>query len=168
MWSVWLVFCDCGFHSVCCLLRGLWKLPDGRGWPRGKLNLVLMGRAMLTSLQSFSRVQLFTDPWTAACQASLSITNSQSLLKLNVHNVSDAIQPFHPVICFCSYLQSYPASVSFPTNQFFTSGGQSIGVSASVLPMSIQDWFQITPMIKVAPVIEARGLSSAILVYFSL
>ena len=40
-------------------------------------------------------------------------------------------------------LQSFPASGSFQMSQFFTSGGQSIGVSASasVLPMNIQDWF---------------------------
>ena len=36
----------------------------------------------ISSVQSLSHVQLFTTPWTAACQASLSITNSQSLLKL--------------------------------------------------------------------------------------
>ena len=44
-----------------------------------------------------------------------------------------------------SYLQSFPASGSFPMNQFFSSGGQSIGVSpsASVLPMNIQDWFPL-------------------------
>ena len=47
------------------------------------------------------------------------------------------------VIPFSSRLQSFPASGSFPMTQFFTSGGQSIGVSASasVLPMNIQDWF---------------------------
>ena len=47
------------------------------------------------------------------------------------------------VVPFSSSLQSFPASGSFLMNQFFTSGGQSIGVSAStsVLPMSIQDWF---------------------------
>ena len=44
---------------------------------------------------------------------------------------------------FSSHLQSFPASVSFQLSQFFASGGQSIGVSASasVLPMNIQDWF---------------------------
>ena len=47
------------------------------------------------------------------------------------------------VIPLSSHLQSFPASGSFPMSQFFTSGGQSIGVSASasVLPMNIQDWF---------------------------
>ena len=47
------------------------------------------------------------------------------------------------VIPFSSYLQSFPASGSFLRSQFFASGGQSIGVSASasVLPVNIQDWF---------------------------
>jgi len=49
------------------------------------------------------------------------------------------------VVPFSSCLQSFPASGSFPMRQFFTSGGQSIGVSASVsvLPMNIQDWFPL-------------------------
>ena len=49
------------------------------------------------------------------------------------------------VIPFSSHLESFPASGSFQTSQFFTSGGQSIGVSAStsVLPMNIQDWFPL-------------------------
>ena len=53
----------------------------------------------------------------------------------------------HPIISssvipFSSHLQSFPASGSFPMSQFFTSGGQSIGVSAStlVLPLNIKDW----------------------------
>ena len=49
------------------------------------------------------------------------------------------------VIPLSSCLQSFPASGSYPVSQFFTSGGQSIGVSAlaSVLPVNIQDWFPI-------------------------
>jgi len=49
------------------------------------------------------------------------------------------------VISFFSCLQSFPASRSLPVSQFFASGGQSIGVSASasVLPMNIQDWFPL-------------------------
>ena len=49
------------------------------------------------------------------------------------------------VVPFSSCLQSFPASGSFPMSQFFTSDGQSIGVSAltSVLPMNIQDWFPL-------------------------
>ena len=49
------------------------------------------------------------------------------------------------VVPFSSCLQSFPASGSFQMSQFFTSGGQRIGVSAwaSVLPMKIQDWFPL-------------------------
>ena len=59
----------------------------------------------------------------------------------HVHQVGDASQPSHPVIPFSSRLQSSPASGSFQMSQFFASGGQSTGVSASasVLPMNIQD-----------------------------
>ena len=55
---------------------------------------------------------------------------------------SNHLFPCHP---FSSCLQSFPASGSFPMNQFFTSGGQSIGVSASpsVLLMNFQDWFPL-------------------------
>ena len=83
----------------------------------------------------------FTTPWTAARQASLSITNYQSLLKL----MSIESMIYHPAIPFSSCLQSFPASGSFPRSPFFTSGGQSIGASASasVLPMNIQDWFPL-------------------------
>ena len=58
----------------------------------------------------------------------------------HVHWVDDAIQPSHSVVPF-SHLQSFPASGSFPMSQFFTSGGQSIGVSASAsdLPVNTQD-----------------------------
>ena len=90
----------------------------------------------LGPVQSLSCVQLFVTPWTVAHQAFLSITNSQSLLKLT------SIQP-SVIVPFSSHLQSFPALGSFPMSQFFPSGGQSIGVSAlaSVLPMNIQDWF---------------------------
>ena len=83
-----------------------------------------------SSFQSLSHVPVSATPWTAARQASLSITNSQSLLKLmsiksRCHpTISSSVIPF-------SRLQSFPASGSFPVSQFFTSGGQSIGASAS-------------------------------------
>ena len=67
------------------------------------------------------------------------------LAQTHVHQVSDAIQPSHPVVPFSSCLQSFPASGSFQMSQFIASGGQSIGVpaSASVLPMNIQEWFPL-------------------------
>ena len=54
----------------------------------------------------------------------------------------------HPTISFSAALfsfclQSFPASESFPVSQFFTSSGQSVGASASLLPMNIQDWFPL-------------------------
>ena len=53
------------------------------------------------------------------------------------------------VVPFSSHLQSFPASRSFPRSQFFTSSGQSIGLSAStsVLPMNIQDWFPLDGLV---------------------
>ena len=67
------------------------------------------------------------------------------LTQTHVHRVSDAIQPSHPVIPFSSSLQSFLAPGSFPVSWLSTSGGQSIGVSASasVFPMNIQDWFPL-------------------------
>ena len=95
----------------------------------------------LGSVQSLSRVRLFVTLWTAACQASLSVTNSWSLLKLMS---IELVVPSNNFILCCPLLscpQSFPASESFPMSQFFTSGGRSIGLlaSASVLPMNTQD-----------------------------
>ena len=60
------------------------------------------------------------------------------LTQTHVHRVNDAIKPSHPVVPFSSRLQSFPALGSFPMNQFFASGGQSIGVSASAWQPSFQ------------------------------
>ena len=63
------------------------------------------------------------------------------------------------VIPFSSHLQSFPASGSFPMSQFFASGDQRIGVSASasVLPMNIQDWF---PLVWTGWIsLQSKGLS---------
>ena len=57
------------------------------------------------------------------------------LAQTHIHRIGDAIQPSHPLSSPC--LQSFPAPVSFPMSQFFTSGGQSIGsVSSSISPSS--------------------------------
>ena len=75
----------------------------------------------------------------------MQIHQLQELTQIRVHRVRDATQPSHPVVPFSSCLQSFPASGSFPLNQFFASGGQSIGASASasVLPMNTQNWFPL-------------------------
>ena len=98
-----------------------------------------------SSVQLLSCVPLFATPWTAAWQASWSITKSQSLLKLMSIESGCHSTILSSVIPFSSYLQSFLALGSFPMSQFFASGGQSLGVSASlsVLPMNIQDWFPL-------------------------
>ena len=93
---------------------------------------------LLSSVQSLSCVQLFVTPQTAAHQASLSITNSRNLLKLMP--IKSVMPSNHLILCvpFSSCLQSFPASESYPMSQFFTSGGQSIGASASASVLSMK------------------------------
>ena len=182
--------------------------------------IVARVQSVSQSVQSLSHVWPFSTPWTIAHQASLSITNSRSLLKLmsialvmpsnhlilcrplllllsifpNIRVFSNesvlriqfqfsrsvlpnSLQPHElqharppcpssaprvypnpcslsqwchstissSVLPFSFHLQSFPASGSFQMNQFFESGGQSIGVSAagSVLSLNIQDWFPL-------------------------
>ena len=83
--------------------------------------------------------RLFETPWTAARQASLSITNSRSLCKLM--SIKSVIPSNHLILPLLLLPQSLPASGSFPMSQLFSWGGQSIGVSAlaSVLPRNTQD-----------------------------
>ena len=85
----------------------------------------------------------FCNPWSKACQTSQ--TNSHSY-----PNSCPLSQWCHPIISssvipFSSCPQSFPSSGSFQMSQLFTSGGQSIGVSAStsVLPMNTQDWYPL-------------------------
>ena len=65
----------------------------------------------------------------------------------------------HSVVPFSFCLQSFPASGAFPMSQLFTSGGQSIGVSASasVLPMNIKDWFPLRLTVLIS--LQSKGLS---------
>ena len=89
-----------------------------------------------SSVQSISLVRLFATPWTTACQASLSITNTWSLLKLMS---IESVMPSSHLILNCPLLL-LPSI--FPS---FASGSQSIGASAStsVLPMNMQNWFPL-------------------------
>ena len=102
-------------------------------WPR-PINSVQFSHSVMSD---------FVTPWTTACQASLSITNSLSLLRL----VSiELVMPSNHLILCCPILllpSIFPSIRVFQMSWFFTYGGQSIGVSAStsVLPMNIQDWF---------------------------
>ena len=106
---------------------------------------------MFNSVQLLSHVQLFATPRTVALQASLSITNTQSLLKLM--SIESVMHPTisSSVIPFSSHLQSFPASGSFLMSQFFASGGQSMSFSFSInhsndhsgLTSFMMDWFDI-------------------------
>ena len=83
-------------------------------------------------------------PWTAACQASLSFSISQSLLKCMP---IDSVMPFtnSSSVAHFSCPQSFPALGSFLMSQLFASDGQNVGVSASasVLQVNIQGWFPL-------------------------
>ena len=99
-------------------------------------------KTQFSSVQSLSRVQLSAIPWTAAREASLSITNSRSLLKLM--SIGSVIPSNHLILC-CLFLLPPSIFLSirvFSISWFFTSGGPSIGVSASasIFKMSNQDW----------------------------
>ena len=134
--------------------RAWWAIVHGVAKSQTWLSLYKCTNIALTIFlySKFSSVQfrcsVMSDsatPGTAARQASLSITNSWVY-----PNSSPLSWWCHPTnsssgFPFFSHLQSFPAWGSFPMSQFFTSGGQSIGVSAStsVLPMNTQDWIPL-------------------------
>ena len=95
-----------------------------------------------SSVQLLGCVWLFMTSWITACQAFLLPVPGIC------SNSCPSSQWYHPtisssVVPFSSCPHSFPASGSFQMRQFFTSDGQSIGVSAaaSILPVNIQDWF---------------------------
>ena len=127
-----------GFNSVLCILLIAHHILRAPLEAAQELSISLS-----IVVQSLSCVWLFATPWTATRQASLSFTASQCLLKfmfIALMMPSNNLILCHP---FSSCLQSFPASGSFPGSQLFTSGGQSTGASASVLPMNIQSCFHL-------------------------
>ena len=102
---------------------------------------ILILEMITCSVQLLSSVHLFVTPWTAAGQESLSITSSWILLTFMP--IESVMPSNHCILCLplLHCLQSFPASGCLPVSQFFASGDQRIGVSASasVLPMNIQD-----------------------------
>ena len=77
------------------------------------------------------------------------------LAQTHVHQVGDTIQPPYSVVPFYSCLQSSPASGSFPVSQFFASGGQSIGASASASVLLMNILLRSTGFIS----LHSKGLS---------
>ena len=120
LWTNRLMDIGRGEETVSCLEGVTWKLT-------------------FSSVQSLSRVRLFATPWIAARQASLSIINSGSSLKLM--SIESVMPSSHLILCRPLLLLP-PGSGSFPMSLLFAWGGQSIGVSASasVPPMNTQDW----------------------------
>ena len=105
--------------------------------------MVTFSPSQFSSVQLLSHVRFFATLWIAACQASLSITNSWSSLRL-----TSSSRWCHPaisssVVPLSSCPQSLPASGSFPMSQLFAWGGQSTGVSAlaSFPPKKSQGWY---------------------------
>ena len=135
---VWVVTCKSNWLVV--NQRFLQPPPQDwliRGVHRIQRNNLL---SRFSSVQSLSRVWLFVTPWTAVWQASLSITKSQSLLTLNIHRVSDAVQPSHPL---SSSSPSFNLSQHQGLFKWVSSSHQvakildGASTSASVLPMNI-------------------------------
>ena len=105
---------------------------------------VIVFVSQFSSVKLLSCVRLFVTPWTAACQASLSITNSKSLLRFV--SIEPVMPSSHLILC-CPLL---PLPSIFPRMRVF-SNESVLGIrwpkywnfsfSKSVLPMNIQDWF---------------------------
>ena len=120
---------------------------------------ILNGSVQFRSVQSLSHVRHFATPWTAAHQASLSTTNSQSLLK--PMSIESVMPSNHLILCrSLLLLPPIPPSIRvFSNESTLPWGGQSIGVSASksLLPMNTQDWSPLgwTGWIS----LQSRGLS---------
>ena len=114
---------------------------------KASVNMLRIAEPYIASVQFSCVAQLcptLCDPMDRSSQASLSITNSQSLLKFT--SIESVMPSNHLVLClpFSSCPQSFPASGSFPMGQLFTSGGQSIGVSAST---SVLQWIFRTDLL---------------------
>ena len=130
-------------------IPGSWRVPgEGNGNPllysylenpmdRGAWQALARGVArvrydlMTQSVQSLSHVRLFATPWTAACQASLSITTSRSLFKLI--SIQSVMPSNYLILCRPLLLlpSIFPSIRVFSNELVHQSGGQSIGASAS-------------------------------------
>ena len=113
---------------------------------------------ILTNIWAFSKVQSFCNQFSSVAQLCPAVRDPMdcsmpgfpcpSSTPVACSNSCPLSWWCHLIISssavpFSSCLQSFPASGSFPLSQFFTSGGQNIGASASALPMNIQDWFPL-------------------------
>ena len=135
MWSTSLSTDTLGIHlqTQKCLRNTSWEwtgVPDQ--WKR----IYQFSSVQFSSVQSLSSVRLFATPWIAACQASLSIINSQSPPK---PMPIESVMPSSQLILCCSLLllPPIPPSIRVFSNESTHTG---VSASASVLPMNTQDW----------------------------
>ena len=130
-------------HQGSTYVKSLW--PQWKGQVKGPRPFCQSFSSVQFSSGSQSRLTL-CDPMDCSMPG---LPVHHQLLKLaqtHVHQLSDAIQPSYPLLSPSpSAFNLAQHQDSFPMSQFFPSGGQSIGVSAStsVLPMNIQDWFPL-------------------------
>ena len=117
----------------------------------------VLNQRILVVVRLPSNDQLFATPWTLAHWGLSVLHHLLKFAQIYVHWVSDAIHPSHPLLPILILPSSLPASGSFPMRQFFASGGQSTGASASatVLPVNFQDWF---PSGLTRLILQSKGL----------
>ena len=115
------------------------KVPNSKSYSGGN---------SLFSRKSFHSVQ-FTQSCPTLCDSMNCSTpgfpvHHQLLELVKLMSVESVVPSNHLILC-CPllFLPSFPASGSFPMNEFFATNGQSTGVSASILPMNIQEWFPL-------------------------
>ena len=152
---------------MCSIIQNVSNIPlvqllikiNFRFWSHLKAHSWNRMEFQFSSVQLLSFVQLFVTPWTAACQASLSIINSQSLLKLM--SIESVMPSSHRILC-CPLLllPPIPPSITVFSNESVLHNRwpkYSSSASASVLPMNIQDWFPLglTGLIS----LQSKGLS---------
>ena len=149
---VWLLNYRCWFYACikyafvldCYFLSKGWPWKE---WPVDRCPKRGSHVCDMVSSAQFSWIVMSDSaiPWTVAYQVSLSITNPWRLLKLL--SIKSVMSYNHLNLCrpLLFLPSTFPRSGAFPMSQFFTSGGKSIeaSVSASVLPMNVQDWFSL-------------------------
>ena len=127
-----------GFHTVCLspAPESLWHFKNAGPWYLLFSSVQFSCSVMSNSLRPHGLQHTrppCPSPTPRAC------SNSCPLSRWCHRTISSSVIPFS------SHLQSFPASGSFQMSQFFTSGGQNVGVSASAsfFPMNIHDWFPL-------------------------
>ena len=97
----------------------------------------------LAVVQLLSHAATLCDPMDRSTPGFSVLLHLPGFAQTHVHGVCDAVQPSHPLLSLSPFAFNLSQHQCFPMGRLFTSGGQSIGASASasVLPMNIQGWF---------------------------